>query len=148
MKLVVLVGLPASGKSTWLKENGPTDYILSTDDIVEHIASRYGFTYDEAYSHLIPFATKAFYKQADNALASRQDIYVDQTNLTLGKRAYWIKRAKANGYVVGFKYFPKPDNWEERLVSRPGKTIPRHVLKQMQKVFEEPCISEGFDFEE
>jgi predicted AAA+ superfamily ATPase len=49
-KIFVLVGPPSVGKSTWIKgtfEEAP--YIINRDDIVEQVASEYGWTYDDLF---------------------------------------------------------------------------------------------------
>jgi flagellar biosynthesis GTPase FlhF len=49
-KLVVLVGPPSVGKSTWIKSNFPNAYIINRDDIVDKVASSYGWTYDDMFA--------------------------------------------------------------------------------------------------
>lgn len=48
-KMIVLVGPPSVGKSTWIKSNFPNAYIINRDDIVEKVASSYGWSYDDIY---------------------------------------------------------------------------------------------------
>lgn len=48
--LIVLVGPPAVGKSTWTKNNFPDSYIINRDDIVDKVASTYGWTSDDMFS--------------------------------------------------------------------------------------------------
>ena len=51
LKLFVLVGPPSVGKSTWIKRNLPGEkYIINRDDIVEDVASEYGWTYDDMFA--------------------------------------------------------------------------------------------------
>ena len=49
-KLVVLVGPPSVGKSTWTESNFPNAYIINRDDIVEKVASKYSWTYDDMFA--------------------------------------------------------------------------------------------------
>lgn len=49
-KMIVLVGPPSVGKSTWIKSNFPNSYIINRDDVVESVASSYGFTYDDLFA--------------------------------------------------------------------------------------------------
>ena len=50
-KLFVLVGPPAIGKSTWIKKTfEEKPYIISRDDIVDHIAGSMGMTYDDMFA--------------------------------------------------------------------------------------------------
>lgn len=48
--LIVLVGPPSVGKSTWTKNNFPDSYIINRDDIVEKVASSYGWNYDDMFA--------------------------------------------------------------------------------------------------
>ena len=49
-KLYVLIGPPSVGKSTWIKNNfNNNPFIISRDDIVDIVAKKCGFTYDEMY---------------------------------------------------------------------------------------------------
>lgn len=50
-KLFVLVGPPAIGKSTWINKTfEEKPYIISRDDIVDHIAGSMGMTYDDMFA--------------------------------------------------------------------------------------------------
>ena len=49
-KMIVLVGPPSVGKSTWIKSNFPNAYIINRDDIAEKVASSYGWTYDDMFA--------------------------------------------------------------------------------------------------
>ncbi len=49
-KIVVLVGPPSVGKSTWIKSNFPGAYIINRDDIVDEVASKYGWSYDDMFA--------------------------------------------------------------------------------------------------
>lgn len=51
-KIIVMVGLPASGKSTYINDrlNGHSaNYIISDDDITNEVANEVGFTYNEMF---------------------------------------------------------------------------------------------------
>ena len=49
-KMIVLVGPPSVGKSTWIQSNFPNAYIINRDDIVEKVAASYGWTYDDMFA--------------------------------------------------------------------------------------------------
>lgn len=51
-KIFVLVGPPSVGKSTWIKNTfaDTQPYIINRDDLVEEIASEYGWTYDDMFA--------------------------------------------------------------------------------------------------
>lgn len=53
----ILVGIPASGKSTWVKSFKGTAIILSTDNYIEAFAQVQGKTYSEVFDSTIKEAT-------------------------------------------------------------------------------------------
>lgn len=50
-KLFVLVGPPSVGKSTWISSTFGAEqpYVINRDDIVDNVASEYGWTYDDMF---------------------------------------------------------------------------------------------------
>ena len=50
-RIFVLVGPPSVGKSTWIQNNfrESQPYIINRDDLVEQVASEYGWTYDDMF---------------------------------------------------------------------------------------------------
>jgi hypothetical protein len=50
-KIFVLVGPPSIGKSTWIRKTfrDIDPYIISRDDVVDAVASAYGWTYDDMF---------------------------------------------------------------------------------------------------
>ena len=147
-KCVFLVGVPAAGKSTWMK-NQDWDLdtcVLSTDSIIEDVASGYSMTYDEAFKNLIGFAEQVMWNDLKLAANDGDTIYIDRTNLTVKGRRKFIDYLKPFGYEFEAVVFPTPDRdeWERRLNSRPGKTIPKHVLDSMVNSFQMPLMDEGF----
>jgi hypothetical protein len=49
-KMIILVGPPSVGKSTWIQSNFPKAYIINRDDIVDNVSSSYGWTYDDMFA--------------------------------------------------------------------------------------------------
>lgn len=144
--MLILIGVPGSGKSTWAAAH--LDWcIASTDDIISRISYEYCMTYDEAFKELYPFAEKIFWRDIENYLNYEDLIVIDRTNLSAKSRKRLIDMAKKAGWNVGFIFFktPEPDEWKERL-NRPGKTIPPHVLESMAENIQFPSADEGFDF--
>ena len=145
-KLYMLIGVPASGKSTWLKMMKLNAVIASTDDYIESFAEAEGKTYDEVFASSIKKATAFMYNKVAYAVKDSASIIWDQTNLT---RASRVKKLKLipDSYEKIAIVFPTPEvaEWKRRLESRPNKTIPNHVLQGMMKSIELPSIEEGFD---
>lgn len=145
-KCTILVGVPASGKSTWLQEHMPMANVMSTDIVIENVAKSYGMTYNEGFKDLISFADKVMWRHITLAHMRQEDYVIDRTNLTAKSRAKFIQKLKLHSYEIECVVFPtpEPEEWKRRLDSRPGKTIPQEVLDRMVDSYEMPLMSEGF----
>ena len=151
MDFYMMIGLPGSGKSTWIKaflqqHNTKSFFIVSTDDIIEMIGSRYNLTYNQVFDDITySFAEKMSHKLARHAVRNNMNIIWDQTNLTEKSRARKLSMIPVSLYKRIGVYFPIPDDLETRLSSRPGKNIPSDVIENMKKNMQEPSLSEDFD---
>ncbi len=150
----VMVGLPASGKSTRVREISTMDpdvFVYSTDNLIEEWANGQGWTYDFAFSKYIDKATSEMNRLLDTAIRERMDIVWDQTNLGAKKRSKIINRMRNAGYTIHCETFLFPagdsqrSDWEHRMDNRPGKTIPSKVIESMMDSFVMPTVEEGFD---
>jgi predicted kinase len=151
--LYLLVGVPGSGKSTWLNhqfEQGffhdDTHKVISTDNIIEHQAKALGKTYDDVFQDTIKEAQKMADERARKYFEQGFNVIWDQTNTTIKTRAKKL-RMVPEGYSKFAVVFecPPMDELNRRLASRPGKNIPPHVIKMMLDSYQEPTIDEGFD---
>jgi predicted kinase len=145
-KAYILVGIPGSGKSTWIKNQtwtlGLT--VVSTDVFVEDYAKVHDKTYTEAFAEYMPTAIDLMVDQVVFAREHGHDIIWDQTSVTVASR---IKKFNMlPGYEMIAVVFPIPGKEEltRRLNSRPGKIIPDNVIQQMIDSFEMPTTDEGF----
>jgi len=145
-KLYVLVGVPASGKTTWMQDQiwalGLTN--VSTDAFVEDYARAQGKTYSEVFDEYMPTAVELMIEQVVRARELGHDIIWDQTSVTVSTRAKKL-RMLPDYYAIAI-VFKTPDRamLDERLSSRPGKNIPSHVIDSMIQTWEEPTTDEGF----
>lgn len=148
-KAYILVGVPGSGKSTWISQ-APVDWnntvVASTDNYVEKEAKRQGKTYTEVFNDVMPDAVKHMAQTVVDAVRDNQDIIWDQTSTTKHTRAKKL-RMLPNNYETIAVVFPTPDKKEldRRLGNRPGKTIPDEVISNMISKWEEPSEDEGFN---
>lgn len=146
-KLYVLVGIPGSGKSTWVSNQpwAKNCVVVSTDDHVEDYAKRVGKTYSEVFDEYRPTAVNLMTEDVVAARKDGKDIIWDQTNVSRKPRTRKI-RMLPDYYKIAV-VFPTPDKDElkKRLASRPGKVIPPHVIDSMINSFVMPSKEEGFD---
>lgn len=149
--IYILVGPPASGKSTWIqKEFQGECHVVSTDDIIQEIADKDGKTYNETFAKYIKAAEEIMWQEFDRMVTGGYTpIIVDRTNMNRKARARFINRLRThrNDYKIHAVVFPKPEDeeYEYRLHNRPGKTIPEAVINGMLAAFQMPTADEGFD---
>jgi predicted kinase len=145
-KLYVLVGVPGSGKSTWVaSQEWSNTAFISTDKFVDEYANSVGKTYSEVFQSYMPTAMNRMTEEVIEARNAGKNIVWDQTSTSRGARARKLNMLK--GYEAIAVVFKTPDQEElsRRLASRPGKNIPDHVMKQMINNFSMPSKNEGFN---
>jgi len=145
--LYVLIGVPAAGKSTWVRQQTWTGScaVISTDHYVDRFASRTGQTYNQVFRKVMPRAIRLMMRAVRRAQAQGQDIIWDQTNLTQASRARKFRILPEYRAVAVVFAEPAAEEHARRLASRPGKCIPNTVLASMIQSYEPPDESEGFD---
>lgn len=152
-ELVMLVGIPTSGKSTYVEKLKKLDYwkdavVLSTDSYIEKEAKRMGLTYNQVFDDVIDNATRELELQLTMAKDKGKNLIYDQTNLTIKSRRKKLSKLPSF-YRRGVVYFEVSlEEALKRNKTREGKFIPESILKRMYHQFEVPTISEGFDYVE
>ena len=146
MKCYQLIGVPGSGKSTWIKnqEWAKDIPVVSTDNFVEAYAKEQGKTYNEVFKDYMPIAVKLMANQALICQANGLDVIWDQTSTTVVSRKRKFNTLPGYEHIAVVFKTPEPDELARRLASRPGKNIPDHVMRSMIAGFEMPTEDEGF----
>lgn len=149
-KLFMMVGLPGSGKSTWiskyLEENrNPNLVIASSDQYIEEVAARAGITYNMAFPGAAKDAMKYVDLVVDLAIQNSSDLIWDQTNLSVKSRAPRLARFKDYHKTAVYVYCDDAMEHHRRLSNRPGKNIPPKIMNSMMLQLQKPTLSEGFD---
>jgi hypothetical protein len=148
-KLYVLVGVPASGKSTWAKSQEWFDdcAYVSTDKYVEEWAKTVGKTYSEVFEEYMPVAVAKMAGAVNGARDAGKDIIWDQTSTSIASRAKKFRMLPDYYKIAVVFKTPEKEELARRLASRPGKVIPQNVVEQMafDLSVEPPTVEEGFD---
>ena len=135
--VVLSIGLPGSGKSTWFKRHNilplSSDMvrILLFDDVTE-----------QRYQDLV-FSTLRSMLRA-RLLARRPSNYLDATNLSAHERRSWIKLAHDFGYEAHAVFFDVPPEICIERNRRRDRNVPEDVMQRMAAKLRPPKFEEGF----
>jgi len=146
-KCYQLVGVPGSGKSTWIQNQDWADSctIVSTDNFVESYAHAVGKTYSEIFDEYMPTAVDLMTTSVVISRDAGLDIIWDQTSVSVASRKKKFRMLPDYYHIAVVFRTPAIDELKTRLSSRPGKNIPWHVVSSMMKNFEMPTEAEGFE---
>lgn len=145
-KCYQLIGVPASGKSTWVanQEWMKDMAYISTDKFVEEYAQSVGKTYSEVFTEYMPTAVNLMVLEVNEAAAKGLDIVWDQTSTTVASRKRKFGMLPFYEHIAVVFKTPEHKELVRRLFSRPGKEIPEHVIASMISNWEDPTEDEGF----
>jgi predicted kinase len=135
--VVLAIGLPGSGKSSWFKRRGVTPL---SSDLLRTIL--FDNITEQRYQDLV-FGTLRSLLRA-RLIARMPWNYVDATNLSPKERHGWIKMAREFGYEVHAVFFDVPlEVCMERNLRR-ARIVPEDVMQRMAAKLRPPSFDEGF----
>jgi predicted kinase len=136
--VVLAIGLPGSGKTTWFGRRGITPL---SSDLLRGIL--FDDVEEQRYQGLV-FSTLRSLLRA-RLIARMPMNYVDATNLSIHERRQWIKMAKSFGFEVQAVFFDVPlEVCLERNRQR-DRSVSEDVMRKMSEKLKPPVFEEGFE---
>ncbi len=135
--VVLAVGLPGSGKSSWFKRHNINP--LSSDLLRSML---FDDPAEQRFQDLVFSNLRSMLKA--RLIARRPTNYVDATNLTPQERQSWTKLAKDFGYDVHAVFFDVPLEVCIERHQRRDRLVPEDVMRKMAAKLKPPTFDEGF----
>jgi predicted kinase len=137
--LRIMIGLPRSGKSTWIKQNKINEVVVSADELRYLVYNQRFWSNGESLMWSI---NKIILKML---MQQGVDIIVDETNTTIDRRKSIIKQAKEYDYIIDCICISTPKEiCIERAISLNDNVI-IPIIEKMSEQYQPPNLDEGFD---
>jgi predicted kinase len=135
--VVLAIGLPGSGKSSWFKRH---NVVPLSSDMVRSLL--FDDVREQRFQDLVFSNLRSMLKA--RLIAKRPMNYVDATNLTPQERQHWIKLAKDYQYEVHAVFFDVPLDVCLERHQRRDRVVPEDVMRRMAAKLKPPAFEEGF----
>ena len=135
--VILAIGLPGSGKSSWFKRKNITP--LSSDMLRLLL---FDDAQEQRFQDLVFSNLRSMLKA--RLIARRPLNYLDATNLTPHERHSWIKLAKDYGYDVQAVFFDVPLEVCLERNRRRERMVDEDVMRRMSAKLRVPTFEEGF----
>jgi predicted kinase len=135
--VVLAIGLPGSGKSSWFKRH---NVVPLSSDLVRTLL--FDDVREQRFQDLVFSNLRSMLKA--RLIAKRPTNYVDATNLTPQERQHWIKLAKDYQYEVHAVFFDVPLEVCIERHERRDRVVPEDIMRRMAAKLKPPTFEEGF----
>ena len=146
--VIILIGPPLSGKTTWIRENFPTTEVISRDEIVMEVYGSRNYT--EAFKSVDQ-------KEVDKVLTQKfldsnkekKNVIVDMTHMASKRRKQNLNYFTDDYYKLGV-IFPilTDDEYVKRnqkRIEEENKDLPMGIVKSMISSYQPITSDEGFN---
>jgi predicted kinase len=135
--VVLAIGLPGSGKSSWFKRH---NVVPLSSDMMRSLL--FDDVREQRYQDLVFSNLRSMLKA--RLIAKRPMNYVDATNLTPQERQPWIKLAKDYNYEVHAVFFDVSLEVCIDRHQRRDRVVPEDAMRRMAAKLKPPSFQEGF----
>ncbi len=150
--LIMLVGLPGSGKSaaaerlaSVTRSQGRPCEIIGTDVYLEAEAARRGLPYTTIFAEQRDLADAIMWRQAKEVIRRRISVIWDQTNLTVNGRRRRLCLFPRDYLCIAAVMPTANDKARERNLARgPDRAVPEDAFNRMRAEFRRPTEEEDF----
>ena len=140
----MMVGIPGSGKSTWIAKNQQDTWVVVSPDTLLETQYNYEWTPERAAE-----AWATSYQQFGRGLLVGQTMVWDATFTSPITRAAILHTAKGAGYRIEAIFCDTPiEVCIERNQKRGREPVPESTIHRMAENLQPPTESEGFDYVE
>jgi predicted kinase len=135
--VVLSIGLPGSGKSSWFKRH---NIIPLSSDLVRGLL--FDDPTEQRYQDLVFSTLRAMLRA--RMISGRPWNYIDATNLSPKERHSWIKMARDFGYEAHAVFFDVPTEVCMERNRMRSRNVPDEIMQRMGAKLRPPKFEEGF----
>tara|TARA_R100000951_G_scaffold41458_1_gene35002 strand:- start:3574 stop:4089 length:516 start_codon:yes stop_codon:yes gene_type:complete len=149
-KCYMMVGLPYSGKSTFVKNTDlfkKDDFVsISADQYIHKMAESVQKSYLEAFPHVFNAANQFASEALEQAALQGLNIVIDQHNVNAYSRESKLKLLLSDYEKIAVVMPTLSDEeLKQRYQDRCEQRVPKSVYSTLSDLYTTPAFSEGFD---